>query len=67
MKACIFTDVSGIVLPYHQSAVKTEAARSSEITVNIHHTTRRHIPEDIILHSHCPRASDLAMENYFTQ
>jgi hypothetical protein len=47
-----------IVLPYLQSAMKTEA-RCSETSVNIHHATRRHNLEDSILYSHCLRASDL--------
>jgi hypothetical protein len=34
------------------SALKTEIARSSEISVNIDQTVRRHIPEDINFHSY---------------
>jgi hypothetical protein len=33
-------------------AMMTEAASTSETSVNFHYTTRRNIPEDSHLHSH---------------
>jgi hypothetical protein len=33
--------------------LKMEAVFASETSVNIYQTTRRHIPEDSTLHSHC--------------
>jgi hypothetical protein len=53
------TTLDGVVAPTHAgssladfSTLKMEATRSSETSVQFTRATRRHIPEDGILHSH---------------
>jgi hypothetical protein len=42
-----------VVLAVWLSDLKMEAEFSTETSENVHHTTRRHNPEDISLRSHC--------------
>jgi hypothetical protein len=51
------TSFLSVVCLAYISTVKMEAVRSSEISVNFHQTTRRHIPANIRLHS--PRGVSL--------